>query len=660
MFGKTPRPGGRRSRLPFAASLLAALSVSTTALAADRSSLGNDFSNVPQRLIIQFDTENGRNWANEARVLSLFSGRDLAYVRKLGVERRHVFKLASRADRPRLQALLQRLQGRMGIVSVEEDVLMQPHFTPNDSAYGDQWHYFEATGGINAPAAWDQQTGGGAVVAVIDTGYVYHSDLDANMLPGYDFISDATVANDGGGRDADASDPGDWMEPWDCGFFNPPSFIGSSWHGTHVAGTVAAVTNNSSGVSGVAFDAKVVPVRALGKCGGFLSDIADAVVWASGGSVAGAPANPNPAQVINMSLGGSGACDSTYQAAINAARANGATVVVSAGNSNDNAANYRPASCAGVVSVASNDRQGNRASYSNYGATVDVAAPGGETAQVAANGVLSTLNAGDRSPGAEAYAYYQGTSMAAPHVAGAAALMYASNPSLTPDQVEQALKDTARPLPGSCSGGCGAGIIDANAAVAAVSGGPVNQRPSSDFSFTTNLLTADFTDASSDPDGTLVSWSWDFGDGNGSTLQSPVHSYAANGDYTVTLTVTDDGGATDASSQLVTVNDGSGPTSDGYTEQNLSASRRNWVRRTLEVPAGASQVQFSISGGSGDADLYIRYGSQPTTSSYNCRPYLNGNNETCTFSNPPEGTWHIGIRAYRSFSGVTLDAYWNQ
>ena len=226
--------------------------------------------------------------------------------------------------------------------------------------------------------------------------------------------------------------------------------------------------------------------------------------------------------------------------------------------------------------------------------------------------------------------------------------------------MEQALKDTARPLPGSCSGGCGAGIIDANAALAAVSGGPINQRPTSDFSFTTDVLTATFTDASSDADGTLVSWSWDFGDGNGSTLQSPVHSYAANGDYTVTLTVTDDGGATDASSQVVSVNDGSGPTSDGFTEQNLSASRRNWVRRTIEVPAGAGQLQVSISGGSGDADLYVRYGSQPSTSRYDCRPYLNGNNETCTFNNPPQGTWHIGIRAYRSFSGVTLDAYWSQ
>ena len=162
---------------------------------------------------------------------------------------------------------------------------MRRTLTPNDTRYNEQWHYFEATGGINAPAAWDKSTGTGVVVGVIDTGYRPHADLAANLLPGYDFISDTFVVNDGNGRDSDARDPGDWINAGECGPGDPATFEASSWHGTHVAGTIAAVTNNGNGVAGVAFNARVVPARVLGKCGGFTSDIADAIVWASGGTV---------------------------------------------------------------------------------------------------------------------------------------------------------------------------------------------------------------------------------------------------------------------------------------------------------------------------------------------------------------------------------------
>ena len=160
---------------------------------------------------------------------------------------------------------------------------------------------------MRIPGAWDVATGTGVTVAVIDTGITAHPDLDANVLPGYDFVSDATAARDGNGRDANAQDQGDWYAAGECG---QPTAGNTSWHGTHVAGTVAAVTGNATGVAGVAPNAKVVPVRVLAKCGGSLSDIADAIVWASGGTVAGIPANANPAKVINMSLGGSGACGS--------------------------------------------------------------------------------------------------------------------------------------------------------------------------------------------------------------------------------------------------------------------------------------------------------------------------------------------------------------
>ncbi|MEE7566353.1 S8 family serine peptidase, partial [Xanthomonas sp. Kuri4-3] len=180
--------------------------------------------------------------------------------------------------------------------------------------------------------------------------------------------------------------------------------------GTHVAGTIAAVTNNAVGVAGTAYNAKIVPVRVLGRCGGYTSDIADAIVWASGGSVSGVPANANPAEVINMSLGGSGTCSTTYQNAINGAVSRGTTVVVAAGNSATNVSSSVPANCANVIAVAATTSAGAKASFSNYGTGIDVSAPG--------QGILSTLNSGTTTPGNASYASYNGTSMAAPHVAG--------------------------------------------------------------------------------------------------------------------------------------------------------------------------------------------------------------------------------------------------
>jgi serine protease len=345
----------------------------------------------------------------------------------------------------------------------EPDRIMKPMFTPNDPMFSQQWDYTDVTGGMRLPAAWDKSTGTGIRVAVIDTGYRPHVDLQGQILAGYDFIADTTISNDGNGRDSDASDPGDWTAAGQCGTGEPAT--NSSWHGTHVAGTIAALTNNGIGVAGVAYGAKVVPVRVLGQCGGYTSDIADGIIWASGGTVSGITNIAARAQVINMSLGGGGACDTTTQNAINGARSRGTVVVVAAGNEAQNASNSSPANCSGVIAVAATNKSGGRASYSNYGTIVDVAAPGGDTGAA----ITSTLNAGTKGPGADSYAGYMGTSMATPHVAGVVALMLAKNPALTPDDVEARLKSSARAFPASCSG-CGAGIVDASAAVDAAAG----------------------------------------------------------------------------------------------------------------------------------------------------------------------------------------------
>ncbi|MET9463905.1 S8 family serine peptidase [Streptomyces sp. NPDC006544] len=350
---------------------------------------------------------------------------------------------------------------------------------PNDTEYAKQWDLFEPVAGMNVQAAWDKSTGSGVTVAVIDTGYVAHSDVAANIVAGYDFISTSSAARDGNGRDNNPADQGDWSAADECGAGSKAS--DSSWHGTHVAGTIAAAANNAKGVAGIAYNAKIQPVRVLGKCGGATSDIVDAITWASGGTVAGVPANATPAKVINMSLGGSGACTSSYQNAINAAVGRGTTVVVAAGNSNADAAGFTPASCNNVINVAASNRTGDRSFYSNFGAIIDVAAPGGETRRATdtpgtvttpENGILSSLNSGTTTPGAEIYKPYQGTSMAAPHVAGLAALLAAAKPSLTPAQIEAAIKANARPLAGTCTGGCGSGLADAAATVTAVTSTP--------------------------------------------------------------------------------------------------------------------------------------------------------------------------------------------
>ncbi len=335
--------------------------------------------------------------------------------------------------------------------------------TPNDPQLSNMWGLINQTAGIRAPAAWDDNQGQNVTVAVIDTGYRPHADLAANIVGGYDFISNPTTARDGNGRDSNAMDEGDWTTLGECGTDqngNPLPAQNSSWHGTHVAGTVAAVGNNNNGVVGVAYKSKVVPIRVLGRCGGTTSDTADAIRWAAGGNVPGVPTNPNPAKVINLSLGGFGNCQTSTQNAINYARSQGAVVVIAAGNNSLDVSNFQPANCNGIISVASLTSTGNRSDFSNFGNRIDVIAPGSL--------ILSTLNSGTTTPGTDSYQYYNGTSMATPHVAGVAALMLTRNSALTPDQVENRIKSSARNFTSgsNCNTAvCGDGILDAPAAI---------------------------------------------------------------------------------------------------------------------------------------------------------------------------------------------------
>ena len=560
--------------------LVSSLLLAAPAFAGDVQLSGLASAPTHQRFIVKYkdgSTDVANPTALASSLKAAASAVPAAQGRALGLQKLRTLAIGPtvvKADRPldsaEAELLMRRLAADPNVEYVEVDQLMRATLTPNDQRLSEQWGFGTSNASINVRPAWDKATGTGVVVAVIDTGITNHPDLNANILPGYDFISDAATARDGGGRDNNPNDEGDWYAANECGAGYPAS--NSSWHGTHVAGTVAAVTNNTTGVAGTAFNAKVVPVRVLGKCGGYTSDIADAIVWASGGTVSGVPANANPAEVINMSLGGSGSCSTTYQNAINGAVSRGTTVVVAAGNSNTNVSSAVPANCPNVIAVAATNSAGARASFSNYGTGIDVSAPGAS--------ILSTLNTGTTTPGSASYASYNGTSMAAPHVAGVVALMQSVAPTaLTPAQVETILKNTARALPGSCSGGCGAGIVDADAAVvAAQNGGGTNPNP------------------------------------------------------------------------------GTGELQNGVPVTALGASSGASLAYTVNVPSGRSQLKVTIAGGSGDADLYVRSGSAPTDTVYACRPYLSGNNETCTINAPAAGTWHVRVKAYSTFSGVTLTA----
>ncbi|MCC8542910.1 S8 family peptidase [Xanthomonas euvesicatoria] len=558
------------------ASALTSLSLATPAFAGDVYLGGLATAQTHQKFIVTYKDGSSAlsspsvlttSLRTAARALPAKAGKPLGLnsVRRLDVGPELI--QADRAlDRAEAETLMRQLAADPNVQSVEVDQMLYPTLTPNDSRLSEQWAFGTTNAGLNIRPAWDKATGANVVVAVIDTGIVSHPDLDANILPGYDFISDATAARDGNGRDNNPADEGDWNSTSGCATSN------SSWHGTHVAGTVAAVTNNTTGLAGTAFNAKVVPVRVLGRCGGSLSDIADAIIWASGGTVSGVPANPNAAEVINMSLGGGGTCSSTMQSAINGAVSRGTTVVVAAGNSAANVSGSLPANCANVIAVAATTSAGAKASYSNYGSGIDVSAPG--------SGILSTLNSGTTTPGNASYASYNGTSMAAPHVAGVVALVQSVAPTtLTPAAVETLLKNTARALPGACSGGCGAGIVDADAAVTAAIAGS----------------------------------SGGGGGGTGNTL------------------------------------------TNGTPVTGLGAATGAELNYTITVPAGSGTLTVTTSGGSGDADLYVRAGSAPTDTVYACRPYLDGNAETCNITSP-SGTYYVRIKAYSTFSGVTLTA----
>ena len=375
---------------------------------------------------------------------------------------------------PETRAALTRIAGDPRVRRAEPDRVRRAAAVPNDPRFADQWGLEQ----IRVPQAWSTTTGSeSVVVAVLDTGIVHgHPDLESRLVPGYDFIVNPDSAADGDGRRDD--------DPTDTGGVDS-----SRLHGLHVAGIIGAVTGNGRGIAGVDQKCRIMPVRVLGVRGGdgVDSDIADAVRWAAGAQVGGLPRTQTPAQVLNMSFGGPGT-SFTLQRAINDATGRGALVVAAAGNGGADASTYSPGGLDGVISVGAIARAGLRAEYSNYGARVDVLAPGGDTEfppdpgeepdggspagdlaipEPRVYGVLSTYrDDGDPEKDAPPFTYgiLLGTSQAAPHVSGAASLAKAVLPRLRQKTFGALVRSSANaryrcdlsPL-----GGCGAGLLDA-------------------------------------------------------------------------------------------------------------------------------------------------------------------------------------------------------
>ncbi len=355
----------------------------------------------------------------------------------------------------------------------------------DDPLLSDQWALTDPAtnpGGAQLLDAWQSDLAQSRVtVAVVDSGVVLtHPDL-GNLLPGYDFISDPLTGNDGDGRDNDPSDTGDWVSASDIdsGVVDDDCQVQSStWHGTAVTGILAATRDNNRGIAGAATDIDVLPVRVMGKCGGTVADLTDGIRWAAGLDVPGAPDNPNPAQVINLSLGITSACTTAFQQTIDDVTRAGAVVVVAAGNqaANMDIEPHSPATCDNVITVGAARRDGALSSYSSYGSAVDLLAPGGEPN----DGVITTEDSGTRAPAhTEDYGRRYGTSMATPHVSATVAMMIAVNPLLSVDDIAQHLADSSTPTTSACSG-CGAGLLNAENAVLAAAGAPTTGALSAD------------------------------------------------------------------------------------------------------------------------------------------------------------------------------------
>ncbi|MEA3137790.1 MAG: serine protease [Thermoplasmata archaeon] len=515
-----------------------------------------------------------------------------------------------------------------GLLYVEDDLPLSTRVLSNDPRLSSQYGPTQ----MKVDAAWGMAPGYGSSaikVAVLDTGLLRtHEDFTpaGRFLTGYNYVDGNTNPND------------------DCG------------HGTHVIGTVAAATNNGKGVAGMS-QATILPLRVLSAVGG----IFNVQCTGSTSTVAQAirDAADQNARVISMSIGGG--ASTTLESAVNYAWGKGSILVAAAGNDGaSNSIDY-PGAYANVVAVGATTATKAKASFSDMGPQLDVMAPG--------DTIWSTTFSSTTS-----YGTMSGTSMATPHVAGILALALSCAPTKTNAQTVAALTSTAEDLgTAGFDTTYGYGLVRADLLVQNLcGGGGGNANPTACFTHgETNLQTLTNGACSSDSDGTIASYAWTFGDGATGSGATASHTYAAAGTYTVGLTVTDNSGGTGSTSQSVTVTSGGGggdpdpstPNLANGVNQNVAIAANQEKFYKIQVPAGKSQLQVVMTGPSCgvlscslDADLYTKLGAKPTDTVYDCRPFVQGNAETCTHANPAAGWWYVRIDGYSGSGTVTIKA----
>jgi serine protease len=548
----------------------------------------------------------------------------------------------------------------------EVDHVRYPQAMPNDPLFSGQWYLQNAQpASTNAVAAWDTTTGSdGVVIAVLDTGIRYgHTDLRTStsnrLLPGYDFVSSDpsgkfVTAGDGDGPDADPSDPGDFVSTTDQqnSPFSNCTTSNSSWHGTRTSGMIGALSNNGSGVTGMTWSGWIEPVRVLGKCGGWDSDILTAMLWAAGIHVDGVPDNQFPAKIENLSLGSTGTCVAPYQSAINQVVAKGVLVVVSAGNEGGPVG--APANCSGAMAIAGIRHAGTKVGFSSLGREVALSAPGGNCVNTGAGqpclfSLDTTSNSGTTTPSTSNFTDQTntnlGTSFSAPIVSGIAGLMLAVNGNLKSQQLIQRMRQSANPFPVSSdttiptctvptsttplqnaecnctTTTCGAGMANAAKSVAAA------LRPFAAVKLSTLTttpgasITLDASGSAAACNHQVVSYSWATTSGANpggiagantamATIVAPQQS-----SYVVTVTVTDEVGKTDtaditvSSTSLSTAAPATAGTNACLTAVTYSAPATPADAPSnstpTPTPSTPSQSGGRGGGGGGSLDLFL-------------------------------------------------------